>query len=97
VDQAQHIFLAERNAPLMTPADLDTTHGVLQAASRRLTRSGRPVRLLRSTYLPARQRWIGTFTAATADTVHHAFEIAQLPVVEVSEALERPAPSEPAT
>jgi hypothetical protein len=41
---------------------------------------------VRSTYLATERRWIGTFTAEAGDSVHRAVEIAQLPMVQVSEA-----------
>jgi hypothetical protein len=88
------IFLAERAAPAMNQVDLHAIHSLLAKASRRLSESGTPVQLLRSTYLPTRRRWIGTFSAAAAETVHRAVEIAQLPTVQVSEAIELVLPNE---
>jgi hypothetical protein len=72
----------------MNHLDLHAVHSLLARASRRLSESGTPVQLLRSAYLPTERRWIGTFTAAAAQTVHRAVEIAQLPSVQVCEAIE---------
>jgi hypothetical protein len=94
VERTAQIFLAERTAPAMSQVDLHAIHSVLAKASRRLSESGRPVQLLRSTYLPTRRQWIGTFRAATAETVHRAVEIAQLPSVQVSQAIELVLPNE---
>lgn len=78
----------------MNQADLNAIHCLLAKASRRLTESGTPIQLLRSTYLPTRHWWIGTFTASAAETVHRTVEIAQLPAVQVSEAIELVLPTE---
>ena len=94
MDRTAQIFLAERAAPAMNQVDLHAIHSLLAQASRRLTESGTPIELLRSTYLPTRQRWIGTFTAAAAETVHRTVEIAQLPAMHVSEAIELVIPAE---
>ena len=96
VDRTAQIFLAERAAPAMSQVDLHAIHSLLAQASRRLTESGTPIQLLRSTYLPTRQRWIGTFTAAAAETVHRTVEIAQLPAMHVSQAIELVVPTEAA-
>jgi hypothetical protein len=88
------IFLAERAAPAMNQVDINAIHSLLARASRRLTESGTPIQLVRSTYLPTRHWWIGTFAAAAAETVHRTIEIAQLPAVQVSEAIELVLPTE---
>jgi hypothetical protein len=88
------IFLAERTAPDMDQIAANAMHRILAAASRRLTESGTPVRLLRSNYLPTQHRWIGTFAATTPHDVGHAIDIAQLAAVQVSEAIEITAPTE---
>jgi hypothetical protein len=88
VERTVQLFLAERTAPAMTLVDLHAIHSLLLNASKRLSESGTAVQLLRSTYLPTQRRWIGTFACLAADTVHRAVEIAQLPSVQVSEAIE---------
>jgi hypothetical protein len=92
VQRTQQLFLAERVAPAMTQPDLQAIHSLLTNASRRLTETGTPVQLLRSTYLPTRARWIATFSAAAETTVYRAIEIAQLPSAQISEASEMPSP-----
>jgi len=78
----------------MNQADLHAIHCLLAKASQRLSESVTPVQLLRSTCLPTRQRLIGTFRAAVAETVDRAIEIAQLPSAQVSEAIELILPNE---
>jgi hypothetical protein len=82
------LFVAERVTPALSQTDLHAIHSLLLKASRRLSESGSPVHLLRSTYLPAKRLWIGTFTAGAAESIHRAVEIAQLPIVQLSEAIE---------
>lgn len=82
------LFVAERVTPALSQADLHAIHSLLVNASRRLSGSGTPVQLLRSTYLPGKRLWMGTFTASGAESVHRAVEIAQLPIVQLSEAIE---------
>jgi hypothetical protein len=94
VQRTVQLFLAERVTPAMTRPDQYAIHWLLINASRRLSESGTPVALLRSTYLPSRGRWTATFSATSAETVHRAIEIAQLPSVEVSEAIEIALPGE---
>jgi hypothetical protein len=87
------LFLAEWVAPVTTELDLPAIHSLLARASLRLSDCGTPVHLLRSSYLPGQRRWIGAFSAAQADDVHRAVEIAQLPAVQVSHALELGSPN----
>jgi hypothetical protein len=81
---AEYVYLAERPVPAMTTAELEAVETVLVAASRRLTASGSPVRLLRTTYLPTGPRWTATFSARHPESVHRAIEIAQLPPVQLT-------------
>lgn len=82
------LFMAQRAALAMTPADLDAVHRALAEASRRVNGVDRPIRYLHSTYLPSRQLWIGVFAATGPEAVHRTVEMAQLPTAEVTEAIE---------
>jgi hypothetical protein len=93
VDPTPPLFMAACNAPGMTRTDLAAVHHALVEASRRLSASGCAISYLRTTYLPLRQRWIGVFAAAAADEVHRVVGIAQLPAVEVTEAIEIASPA----
>jgi hypothetical protein len=92
VDPTPPLFMAACDAPGMTATDLAAIHCALVEASRRLSASGCPINYLRTTYLPSRQRWIGVFAAAAPDEVHRAVGIAQLPAVDVTEAIEIASP-----
>jgi hypothetical protein len=87
MERKVQLFLAERVGPAMTDVDVRAIHHLLFTATQRLSGSGTPVQLVRSTYLTTERRWIGTFTADAAESVHRAVEIAQLPTVRVTEAM----------
>ena len=73
------IHLAERATPPMAPRDVHAISVSLSNASRRLTDAGRRIRSVSASYDADRRRWVGVFDADTADTVHEAIRLAQLP------------------
>jgi hypothetical protein len=80
------VYLVERVLDL-TYADLRAVQTTLVDASRRVTAEGRPVRYLRSTYVPSQQRWICLFLAADEDAVRCVYDLAGVPFAQIVEAL----------
>ena len=60
--------------------------------ARRFTTDGRPVRYIRSLFLPEEARCLCLFEALDADCVRSLNDIAQVPFTSVTEALELSAP-----
>lgn len=87
-EDGQKFFIVDWVLPVASLADLHAAHRALDEAGRRLRAHGEPVRCVRSTYVPARGRWLCLFSASSASTVRKAHEIAQIPVSTVDEAID---------
>jgi hypothetical protein len=82
------VYMVERDLPGIT---LEQLGGAQQAAintSRRLTEDGRPVRYIRSTYVPGEARCMCLFEAPNAQRVREVNEEAQIPFTRIVEALD---------
>jgi len=82
------VFLAERAAPEMTDREFRAVHSALARASNRVRGAGPSVRYVRSTYDRSRGLWVATFTADDPNAVVRAIDLAQLPPVVLTEAVE---------
>lgn len=89
-DGEGRFFLVDWVLPAMSLADVRAAQHALDQAGRRLTAEGEPVACLRSTYVPAQQRWLCLFAARSADTVRRTHEIAQIPISHIDEAINLP-------
>lgn len=84
-------FLVELYLSRADAVELDTELSRAQAAADALTNEGRPLRLLRSIYIPEHETCFLFFEAQSADAVRAAARRAELPwhhVVAVTEILE---------
>ncbi len=82
------VYLVDRLVPGMTPAQLairqqEILHTIPQFVAR-----GRPVRYLRSTFVPEEARCFCLFEASSAKAVQEVNEAAQFPFTRIIEALE---------
>lgn len=87
-EDEQKFFIVDWVLPAANLSDLHAAHRALDEAGRRLREHGEPVRCVRSTYVPARGRWLCLFTAANATVVRKVHEIAQIPVSTIDEAID---------
>ncbi|HSJ14067.1 MAG TPA: DUF4242 domain-containing protein [Longimicrobiales bacterium] len=80
------VYVADRNLPGIT---MDQLAGAQRAAidtSRRFTEEGRPVRYIRSMYVPGDDRCMCLFEAESADSVRAVNDQAGIPYTRVVEA-----------
>jgi hypothetical protein len=87
MDRPMQVFLAERATHQMTDTELRAVHTALTRASSRLG-GGTTVRYIRSTYDRSRGLWLAAFTADDLDAVAMTIDLAQLPPVSLTEAVE---------
>jgi uncharacterized protein DUF4242 len=81
-------YLVERDLPGMTRDQLAAAHRAAAETARRFTAAGRPVRYIRSLFLPHEARCLCLFEALDAESVRSLNNTAQIPFTSVSEALE---------
>jgi hypothetical protein len=86
------IFIVERRLPGLSLAHLGTAHRALAEGSRRLSKDDEPVRYLRCTFAPARERCWCVFEASGAELVRRVNEVAQVPFERIDEAVDVVAP-----
>ena len=82
------VFLVDRNLPGMT---LDQLAGAQRAAidtSQQFTKQGKPVRYIRSTFVPGESHCMCLFEADNADLVREVNEAAQIPFTRIVEAMD---------
>lgn len=81
-------FIIDWTLPATRLVDLPAAHRAVDEAARRLTAEGEQVRCLHSTFVPAQHRWVCLFSADSEEAVRKTYEIAQLPVPRIVEALD---------
>ena len=82
------VFLVDRNLPGMT---LDQLAGAQRAAietSQKFSSQGKPVRYIRSTFVPGDARCMCLFEAPKAEHVKELNETAKIPFTKIVEALD---------
>jgi hypothetical protein len=84
------LYLAEHRLPRITPAELAMLQAALSSACVRLTARGESVSYLGSTFLPASERLLSLFKAASADAVRSATVSSQAPLVGLEVAIALP-------
>jgi hypothetical protein len=72
------VYLTEHVLPGLTDDHVRSVRAALTETSRRLSRTGEPIRLLECSYLAAELRC--TFAATAENQVRQALELAQLPL-----------------
>jgi len=81
-------FLVDRDLPGMTRDQLAAAHRAATETARRYRAEGKPVRYLRSLFLPDAARCLCLFEALDAECVRSLNDDAQIPFTSVTEALE---------
>jgi hypothetical protein len=81
-------YLVDRDLPGITRDQLAAAHRAATETARRFTAEGRPVRYLRSLFLPQEARCLCLFEALDAESVRSLNDTAQIPFTSISEALE---------
>jgi Protein of unknown function (DUF4242) len=82
------VYMVERELPGITPEQLARAQEAAIWTSREFTSGGRPVRYLRSTFLPDDSRCFCLFEAPTRQLVRELNETARLPFIRIVEALD---------
>ena len=88
------VYMVDRDLPGITMEQLAAAQKAAIATSEQFTLEGKPVRYIRSTFVPADQHCMCLFEAADANMVKAVNEKAQIPFLRISEALDlRPEPA----
>lgn len=82
------VYMVERDLPGITLEQLGGAQKAAIDTSRRMTEDGRPVRYIRSTYVPGEARCMCLFEAPNAQRVREVNEEAQIPFTRIVEALD---------
>src|SRR5205807_1282028 len=82
------IYMVERDLPGFTIEQLAAAQQAAIATSQQLTIQNKPVRYIRSTYVPNEARCMCLFEAPDADRVREVNEAAHLPFTRIVEALD---------
>lgn len=80
------VFMADRDLPGITMDQLAAAQKAAIDTSERFTADGRPVKYLRSTFVPAESHCMCLFEADDAETVRAVNEAAKIPFTRIVEA-----------
>lgn len=83
-----HVYLADRDLPGITMEQLAQAQQAAIETSQRFTAEGKPVRYIRSTFIPGESRVMCLFEAPDAALVREVNDVAQIPYTRVVEALD---------
>jgi hypothetical protein len=86
-------YLVDRDLPGITRDQLAAAHRAATETARRFTAAGKPVRYIRSVFLPQEARCLCLFEAPDAECVRSLNDAAQIPFTSVTEALELSPPT----
>jgi hypothetical protein len=78
-------YLVERHLPGITPEQLTAAAARAKTVTAKMTLEGKPVRYLRSTFVPSEEKSFCLFDAPSAERVKEANELAQVPVQRIME------------
>ena len=82
------MYLVDRDLPGMTVDQFAAAQRAAIETARRFTAEGRPVRYIRSTFIPGEARSLCLFEAADAEQVRMLNEAAHIPFTRMSEAVD---------
>jgi hypothetical protein len=80
-------YMVERHLPGITPEQLTAAAGRAKSVTAEMTQQGKPVRYLRSTFVPSEEKSFCLFDAPSAERVKEANEIAKLPLLRITEVM----------
>lgn len=78
-------YMVERHLPGITPEQLTAAAARAKSVTAEMTQQGKPVRYLRSTFVPSEERSFCLFEAPTSERVREANELAQIPLQRIIE------------
>jgi muconolactone delta-isomerase len=78
-------YMVERHLPGITPEQLTAAATRAKSVAAEMTERGKPIRYLRSTFVPSEERSFCLFDAASAEQVKEANELADLPMERITE------------
>jgi hypothetical protein len=87
-EEELHVYMADRDLPGITMEQLAQAQQAAIETSQRFTAEGKPVRYIRSTYIPGESRVMCLFEAPAAALVKEVNEAAHIPYTRVVEALD---------
>jgi hypothetical protein len=82
------VFMVDRDLPGVEMEQLAAAQKAAIETSNRFTAEGKPVRYIRSTFVPEEAHCMCLFEAASADHVREVNEAAQIPFKRIVEALD---------
>lgn len=82
------VYMVERHLPGITLEQLGGAQKSAIATSRRFSEEGKPVRYIRSMYVPGEARCMCLFEAPNVQRVKEVNEAAQIPFTRIVEALD---------
>lgn len=82
------VYMVERELPGVTLEQLAAAQQAAIRTGERLTADGKPVRYIRTTFVPGEARCLCLFKAANPELVREANEAAQIPFTRIVEALD---------
>lgn len=86
--QVLHVYMADRDLPGITLEQLAQAQRAAIETSEKFTAEGKPVRYIRSTYIPGESRVMCLFEALNATLVKEVNDVAEIPYTRVVEALD---------
>ena len=84
------VYMVERSLPGITGEQLGAAQQAAISTSQQFTNRGKPVRYLRSTFVPGEARCMCLFEAPSPEMVKEVNETANLPFTRIVEALDLP-------
>ena len=82
------VYMVERNLPGIEMEQLAAAQKAAIETSNRFTDDGKPVRYIRTTFVPGEAHCMCLFEAANSDLVEEVNQAAQIPYTRVIEALD---------
>lgn len=82
------VYMVDRNLPGIQMEQLAAAQSAAIETSQRFSREGKPVRYIRSVFVPGEAHCMCLFDAPNADLVQEVNEEAQIPFTRITEALD---------
>jgi muconolactone delta-isomerase len=82
------VYLVDRNLPGVTVDQLAAAQKAAIETSRKFSAQGKPVRYIRSTFVPGESHCMCLFEASNADLVKQVNETAKIPFTRITEAMD---------
>ena len=82
------VYMVDRNLPGVTVDQLAAAQKAAIETSRQFSAQGKPVRYIRSTFVPSESHCMCLFEASNADLVKQVNETATIPFTRITEAMD---------